>query len=91
MIIIMKKSLFLFMINTKAVLGIQEKIYGLVPEILYNAIRMVKGCPCEDGAPACVGDYTLDKGMILWGLENLLEETEAPEYVRKNIKSHILQ
>ena len=80
-----KVSLFIYD-KYEGGLGYSEKIYGLVPEILYNAIRMVKGCPCEDGCPACVGDYTLDKGMILWGLENLLEETEAPEYVRKNIK-----
>lgn len=80
-----KVSLFIYD-KYEGGLGYSEKIYGLVPEILHNAIRMVKGCPCEDGCPACVGDYTLDKGMILWGLENLLEETEAPEYVRKNIK-----
>lgn len=60
-------------------LGYSEKIYELVPRIVDNAIRMVKGCPCEDGCPACVGDYNLDKKMVLWGLENLKEEREAPE------------
>ena len=50
-------------------LGYSEKIYDLVPEILEKAIHMVKGCSCEDGCPACVGDYTLDKAMVLWGLE----------------------
>lgn len=59
-------------------LGYSEKIYDLVPKIIDNAVRMVKGCPCKDGCPACVGDYTLDKQMVLWGLENLLRETEAP-------------
>ena len=43
---------------------------------------MVKGCSCEDGCPACVGDYTLDKAMVLWGLENLLEESLPPEQVK---------
>ena len=47
-------------------LGYSEKIYDLVPEILEKAIHMVKGCTCEDGCPACVGDYTLDKSMVLW-------------------------
>lgn len=64
-------------------LGYSEKIYDLVPKILENAIRMVKNCPCEDGCPACVGDYTLDKKMVLWGLENLLRESEAPESVKQ--------
>lgn len=63
-------------------LGYSEKIYDLVPKILENAIRMVKNCPCEDGCPACVGDYTLDKKMVLWGLENLLDETKAPDCVK---------
>lgn len=63
-------------------LGYSEKIYDLVPKILENAIRMVKNCPCEDGCPACVGDYTLDKKLVLWGLSNLLEETEAPRSVK---------
>lgn len=64
-------------------LGYSEKIYDLVPKILENAIKMVKNCPCEDGCPACVGDYTLDKKMVLWGLENLLRESEAPESVKQ--------
>lgn len=63
-------------------LGYSEKIYDLVPKILDNAIRMVRSCPCEDGCPACVGDYTLDKKMVLWGLTNLLEETEVPADVK---------
>lgn len=63
-------------------LGYSEKIYDLIPKILENAVRMVKGCPCKDGCPACVGDYTLDKKMVLWGLENLLKETEAPDSLK---------
>ncbi len=64
-------------------LGYSEKIYDLVPKILANAIRMVANCPCEDGCPACVGDYTLDKKLVLWGLKNLLKESEAPESVKR--------
>lgn len=67
-------------------LGYAEKIYDLVPEIIKHAIHMVKNCPCEDGCPACVGDYNLNKSMVLWGLENLLEESEAPEYIQKEVE-----
>ncbi len=67
-------------------LGYSEKIYDLIPQILDQAIQMVKGCTCEDGCPACVGDYTLDKKMVLWGLQSLKEELEAPEYTKKQIE-----
>lgn len=64
-------------------LGYSEKIYDLVPQIIDNAIRMVNGCTCENGCPACVGDYSLDKKMVLWGLKNLKEQTEPPQYCGK--------
>lgn len=64
-------------------LGYSEKIYDLMPQIIENAIRMVKGCACENGCPACVGDYSLDKKMVLWGLENLKEQTAPPQYYGK--------
>lgn len=63
-------------------LGYSEKIYDLVPQIVEGAVRMVRGCTCESGCPACVGDYNLDKKMVLWGLMNLREETPAPEYAK---------
>ncbi len=64
-------------------LGYSEKIYELVPQIIDNAVRMVGGCGCENGCPACVGDYSLDKGMVLWGLQNLKEKSEPPQYKGK--------
>ncbi len=64
-------------------LGYSEKIYELVPQIIKNAVRMVEGCSCESGCPACVGDYSLDKKMVLWGLKNFLEESEPPEFEKK--------
>lgn len=64
-------------------LGYSEKIYELVPQIIENAVRMVEGCSCESGCPACVGDYSLDKKMVLWGLKNFLEESEPPEFEEK--------
>jgi DEAD/DEAH box helicase domain-containing protein len=59
-------------------LGYSEKIYDLIPQIVDHAIQMVKGCSCEDGCPACVGDYNLDKHVVLWGLENLKEMSDVP-------------
>ena len=67
-------------------LGYSEKIYELVPKVIENAIRMVEGCSCESGCPACVGDYNLDRKMVLWGLKNLLEESEPPEFEMKQIE-----
>lgn len=62
-------------------LGYAEKMYDLMPEIIQNAIDLVGGCRCEKGCAACIGDYRLDKKMVLWGLQNLLEELETPKDV----------
>lgn len=59
-------------------LGFSEKIYDLLQQVIENAIHMVGGCHCKDGCAACVGDHKLDKKMVLWGLENLLEEKKVP-------------
>ena len=67
-------------------LGYSEKIYDLMPRIIDRAIRLVKGCSCKDGCPACVGDYTLDRGMVLWGLESLYEESDPPEHVKTGVR-----
>ncbi|MBK1812817.1 DEAD/DEAH box helicase [Clostridium sp. YIM B02505] len=63
-------------------LGYAEKVFDLTAQIVEAAIKMVSGCTCEGGCAACIGDYKLDKAMVLWGLENLLEEIEAPKGVK---------
>lgn len=63
-------------------LGYAEKVYDLISQIIGNAIEMVSGCKCESGCAACIGDYTLDKKVVLWGLRNLLEEIEAPKDIK---------
>ena len=60
-------------------LGFSEKIYDLIPQVVQQAIRMVDGCKCKDGCVACVGDYRLDRHMVLWGLKNLIAEEAAPK------------
>lgn len=60
-------------------LGYSEKIYDLIEDVLQAAADLVGGCTCKNGCAACIGDYRLDKKVVLWGLENLLEESKAPE------------
>ena len=63
-------------------LGYAEKVFDLIARIIGNAIKMVGGCKCENGCAACIGDYKLDKGLVLWGLRNLVEEIEAPKGIK---------
>lgn len=78
-----EEAVFLFLYDKYVGgLGYAEKIYGMMEEIVLNAIRMVGNCRCADGCPACVGDYKLDKKMVLWGLRSLLEELEAPKGIK---------
>ncbi|MDG5856895.1 DEAD/DEAH box helicase [Clostridium beijerinckii] len=63
-------------------LGYSEKVFDLTANIIENAIKMVGGCTCDDGCAACIGDYQLNKAMVLWGLKNLLEEIEAPKDIK---------
>lgn len=62
-------------------LGYAEKAYDLIETIIKNAITMVEGCRCKDGCPACVGDYHLDKRVILWGLKSIFEKHDPPKYI----------
>ncbi|MFA5585714.1 MAG: DEAD/DEAH box helicase [Saccharofermentanales bacterium] len=63
-------------------LGYAEKAYDLVERIIDKAITMVSGCKCADGCPVCVGDYNLDRAVVLWGLKNLYEETAPPADIK---------
>ena len=59
-------------------MGYAEKVYDIVDTVVQNAMKMVKGCTCKHGCPACVGDYRLDKNVVLWGLENFYKESVPP-------------
>jgi DEAD/DEAH box helicase domain-containing protein len=63
-------------------LGYSEKAFDLTEQIIESAIKMVGGCKCEDGCAACIGDYKLDRALVLWGLRNMLEEIEAPKDIK---------
>lgn len=64
-------------------LGFSEKAYDFGYEIIEDAVLLVERCKCEEGCPACVGDYHLDKKLVLWGLRSLLVEEETPAEIKK--------
>ena len=72
-------------------MGYSEKCYDLFDEIIHHAIRQVKGCRCKNGCPACVGDYKLDRKWVLWGLENILAESDPPTSVESKESPEIIQ
>lgn len=60
-------------------LGYAQKVFEKLPEIVSCATELVGGCSCKNGCAACVGDYKLDKSVVLWGLKSLKEELQAPK------------
>ena len=59
-------------------LGYAKKAYERAEQILDHAIELTSGCTCKDGCIACVGDYHLDRQVVLWGLRSLRESLPAP-------------
>ena len=66
-------------------LGFTEKAYDFAEDILMEAIRLVKNCRCKSGCPACVGDYHLDKSLVLWALNGMLEKVKETVKVVKKV------
>ena len=60
-------------------LGFAEKIYDLIPSVVEKAIRMTSECRCRNGCAICVGSDLLERNIVLWGLQNLSQESEVPE------------
>ena len=46
-----------------------RKFYDLTEQIIHQSIEQVEHCPCKDGCPVCVGNYTLDKNDSAVGAE----------------------
>lgn len=63
-------------------LGFADKAYDYAKKIIENAIKMVEGCSCQDGCSACVGDYHLDKKIILWGLKSIFQKLDEPADIK---------
>lgn len=54
-----------FFEQTPGGVGYAEQIYRSLPELIAAALDLVRGCPCPNGCPSCVGpvlehDYMLD-------------------------------
>lgn len=47
-------TLFLYD-NYPGGIGFSSQIFDIFPELLAHAERLLEGCPCEEGCPACVG------------------------------------
>jgi DEAD/DEAH box helicase domain-containing protein len=60
-------------------LGYSQKAHDLIQEILAASLEMIRECPCDEGCPACVGDFILDKKLVSWCLHNFFEESSPPE------------
>lgn len=54
-------------------LGLAERLYELVPDLLQGALELVRGCECLDGCPACVGPVGPGGGEIKELTERLVE------------------
>ncbi len=63
-------------------LGYASTAFDHIEPILRGTLRLVDGCLCKDGCPACVGDPRIERDLVAWGLRSLLEETELPERYR---------
>ncbi|MSQ82453.1 MAG: DEAD/DEAH box helicase [Myxococcales bacterium] len=63
-------------------LGYSSKGYDFVDEIAGAALKLVEGCACKSGCPACIGSWTQIRPLVLWGLRNFWAETELPDELR---------
>ncbi|MEE9392523.1 MAG: DEAD/DEAH box helicase [Planctomycetota bacterium] len=60
-------------------LGFAARSFDEIEAILEAASKLVMGCACKSGCPACVGDYHLDRKLVAWALSNLIAESAPPK------------
>ena len=65
----------------KGGIGISEKLYDLLPQLLVTTLNLVQDCKCEDGCPSCIysskcgnNNEPLDKKTAIILLNYLIEE-----------------
>lgn len=47
-------------------IGLSEKVYENISEIIHRADELVVNCPCENGCPSCIGiEHTSKKAKLL--------------------------
>jgi DEAD/DEAH box helicase domain-containing protein len=70
-------TLFLYE-HTPGGIGLAERIFEQREVLLARALRLVEGCPCEFGCPACVGPNADASSPTLTGEPPSLAANDAP-------------
>jgi DEAD/DEAH box helicase domain-containing protein len=68
-------------------IGLAEKAYALLPDVLSTAFELVRDCRCDEGCPSCIyspkcgnDNQPLDKQATVLVLRDLCTITEKSEY-----------
>ncbi len=66
-------------------IGLAERCYRVLEELLLHTLTLLRECPCEIGCPSCIhspkcgsGNKPLDKAAAILTLEGLLGRIEVP-------------
>jgi DEAD/DEAH box helicase domain-containing protein len=61
-------------------IGLSEKLYSLLPELLKTTLKLVQDCKCEAGCPSCIysskcgnNNEPLDKNAAIALLEKMID------------------
>jgi DEAD/DEAH box helicase domain-containing protein len=64
-------------------IGLSEKLYTLLPELLQTTLNLVQDCPCEKGCPSCIyspkcgnNNEPLNKRAAIEILKGLIKKTQ---------------
>ena len=64
----------------KGGIGLSEKLYQLLPELLVTTLNLIRDCKCESGCPSCIysshcgnNNEPLDKKAAIVLLEEIIE------------------
>jgi DEAD/DEAH box helicase domain-containing protein len=70
-------------------IGLAERCYRVLDELLRHTLMLLRDCPCEVGCPSCIhspkcgsGNKPLDKAAAILTLEGLLALIEIPATVQ---------
>ncbi|HYL81662.1 MAG TPA: Zn-binding domain-containing protein, partial [Candidatus Acidoferrum sp.] len=67
-------------------IGLAERCYRVLGELLTHTLRLLQECPCEIGCPSCIhspkcgsGNKPLDKAAAILTLQGILGRIQIPE------------